>query len=78
MKTKGIKSVVSEFNNIYFGNWARIFFDKEKNEIWMLEYVDCNSGPCNLPKNITEIAHLARRNGKITMRYVQDCLNEAR
>lgn len=27
MKIKGIKSVVSEFNNIYFGNFARIFLD---------------------------------------------------
>lgn len=78
MKTKGIKSVVSEFNNIYFGNFARIFWDKEKNEVYMLEYVDGNSGPRCLPDNIVEIAHLARRNGKITMRYVQGCLNEAK
>lgn len=76
MKTKGIKLVVSEFNNIYFHNFARIFWDSDKNKVYMIEYVDCNSGPRDLPENTYEIAHLARRSGKITMKYVQNCINE--
>ena len=75
MKIKGIKSVVSEFNNIYFGNFARIFFDLNKYEVYMLEYVDYASGPASLQNNVYEIAHIARRNGKITMKDVQSYIN---
>lgn len=76
MKARGIKSVVSEFNNMCFQNFARIFWDANKNEVYMLEYVDASSGPRELPDHVHEIAHLARRNGKITMRYIKECINE--
>ena len=76
MKTRGIKSVVSEFNNMCFQNFARIFWDTKKNEVYMLEYVDYNSGLRELSKHVHQIAQLARRSGKITMKYVQNCINE--
>ena len=78
MKIKGIKSVVSEFNKMYLNNFGRIFFDSQKNEVYMFEYVDCNSGPCCLPDSVFQIAHLARRSGKITMKYVQNCIDECK
>lgn len=73
---KGIKKVVSEFNSLHFGNWARIFFDGKKNEIYLIEYVDQASGPALLPKGVREIAHLARRNGRITMHFLRDRIND--
>lgn len=41
----------------------------------MLEYVDYASGPASLQNNVYEIAHIARRNGKITMKDVQSYIN---
>lgn len=73
---KGIKKVVSEFNSLRFGNWARIFCDHNANEVYMIEYVDQASGPASLPKGVREIAHLARRNGRITMQFVRDCTHD--
>lgn len=75
-KVKNIKKTVSEFNSLYFGNYARIFFDEGKNEVYMLEYVDSASGPSSLPEGVHEIAHLARRNGKITMQFLRNCIEE--
>lgn len=74
-RIKGIKSVVSEFNNICRNNFARIFFDAEKNEVYMIEYTDSASGPFSLPRHIHQIAHIARFHGKITMAFIHDCLN---
>lgn len=73
---KGIKKVVSEFNSLCFGNYARIFFDEGKNEVYMLEYIDSASGPSSLRKGVYEIAHLAKRNGKITMQFLRNCIEE--
>ena len=42
----------------------------------MIEYVDQASGPASLPKGVREIAHLARRNGRITMRFLRDRIND--
>lgn len=73
---KGIKKVVSEFNSLHFGNWARIFLDEKKNEVYLFEYADQVSGPALLPKGVREIAHLARRNGCITMQFLHNRIND--
>lgn len=76
MSTKGIKKTVGEFNSLYFGNYARIFFNEIKDEVYMIEYVDQASGPASLPEGTHEIAHRARREGKITMQFIRNCIDE--